>query len=219
MRHRERVVGGLRVARARRRRRTSGSRRPTRSGTGPRARAAGRGRCAAGRAPRTSSSTRRRRSSTRSPGSAPTRWRRPPQPRLGDRNLATGDSNEPSAATFSHTRPLAPSALARSVSLSSWLRPYSAAAPGTRIPLIAAAPANALNSVAANTSVSSTSSMPKRRSGLSTPKRSIASCHVIRSISGGRSPVTASAAASTASLIAAEHVVLGRRSSSRRRAA
>ena len=39
-------------------------------------------------------------------------------------------------------------------------------------------------------------------SGLSTPKRSIASCHVIRSIGGGRSPVTASAAASTASLMA-----------------
>ena len=86
-----------------------------------------------------------------------------------DRNLATGDSSDPSAATFSHTRPLAPSDLARSVSLSSWLRPYSPAAPGTRMPLIAAAPANALNSVAANTSVSSTSSMPKRRSGLSTP--------------------------------------------------
>ena len=65
-----------------------------------------------------------------------------------ERNLATGESNEPSSATFSHTRPLAPSDLARSVSLSSWLRPYSAAAPGTRMPLIAAAPANALNSVA-----------------------------------------------------------------------
>ena len=38
-----------------------------------------------------------------------------------------------------------------------------------RIALMAAAPAKALNSVAANTSVSSTSSMPKRRSGLSTP--------------------------------------------------
>ena len=34
---------------------------------------------------------------------------------------------------------------------------------------MAPADANALNSVAANTSVSSTSSMPKRRSGLSTP--------------------------------------------------
>ena len=59
--HRERVVAGLRAGPARRCRRTSGSRRPTRSGTGPRAPAAGRGRCAAGRAPRTSSSTRRRR--------------------------------------------------------------------------------------------------------------------------------------------------------------
>ena len=64
-------------------------------------------------------------------------------------------------------------------------------------------PANALNSVPANTSVSSTSSMPKRRSGLSTPKRSIASCHVIRSIGRAARPSTASAAASTASEIAA----------------
>ena len=78
--------------------------------------------------------------------------------------------------------------LARSVSLSSWLRPYSTAAPGTRMPLIASAPANALNSVAAKTSVSSTSSRPKRRSGLSTPKRFIASCHVIRSIGCGPLP-------------------------------
>ncbi len=50
------------------------------------------------------------------------------------------------------------------------------------MPLIDAAEANALNSVPAKASVSSTSSMPKRRSGLSTPKRSIASCQVIRSI-------------------------------------
>ena len=122
---------------------------------------------------------------------------------LGERNLATGDSNDPSAVALSHTRPLAPSDLARSVSLSSWLRPYSAAAPLTLMPLIDAAEANALNSVPAKASVSSTSSIPKRRSGLSTPKRSIASCHVIRSIVGGRSPVAASAAASTASEIAA----------------
>ena len=71
------------------------------------------------------------------------------------------------------------------------------------MPLIAAAEAKALNSVPAKASVSSTSSMPKRRSGLSTPKRSIASCQVIRSMVGGRSPVAASAPASTASEIAA----------------
>ena len=50
--------------------------------------------------------------------------------------------------------------------------------------------------------------MPNRRSGLSTPKRFIASCHVMRSIVDGRSPVTASAASSTASLMNSEHVVL-----------
>ena len=123
--------------------------------------------------------------------------------------MATGDSNDPSAATFSHTRPLAPSDLARSVSLSSWLRPYSPAAPGTRMPLIAAAPANALNSVAPNTSVSSTSSRPKRRSGLSTPKRSIASCHVMRSISGGRSPVDGLGGGEHGVADRGQHVVLG----------
>ena len=41
--------------------------------------------------------------------------------------------------------------------------------------------------------------MPKRRSGLSVPKRSSASAQVMRSIGGGRSPVAASAASSTAS--------------------
>ena len=45
---------------------------------------------------------------------------------------------------------------------------------------MASAEAKALNSVAANTAVSSTSSNPKRRSGLSVPNRSMASCQVIR---------------------------------------
>ena len=53
----------------------------------------------------------------------------------------------------------------------------------------------ALNSVAAKTSVSSTSSRPKRTSGLSEPNRSCASCHVMRGdLGAARSPVTASAA-------------------------
>ena len=81
----------------------------------------------------------------------------------------TGPSSEPSSATFIQTRPLAPSCLARAVSASRRLRPSSSAIAGTRMPLIDSAPAKALNSVAANSFVSSTSSMPKRRSGLSTP--------------------------------------------------
>ena len=119
-----------------------------------------------------------------------------------DRNFATGDSTAPPACTFIHTRPLAPIFFARSVSASSLLRPYAAAsgyvAASTRIPLMDCAPEKALNSVEANSCVSSTNSIPNRRSGLSTPKRSIASRHVMRSIVGGFSPVTASAAAVTA---------------------
>ncbi len=64
----------------------------------------------------------------------------------------------------------------------------------------------ALNSVAAKTDVSSTSSMPKRVSGLSEPKRSRASCQVMAGNTvvpsaepAGRSPVAASVAAATAS--------------------
>ena len=60
-------------------------------------------------------------------------------------------------------------------------------------------PRNALNSVAANTSVSSTSSMPKRMSGLSEPKRSMASCQVICGISPTSAPATAPAQARIAS--------------------
>ncbi len=58
----ERMVGWLRGARCPdRHRRTSGSRRPTDSGTDPPTPAGGRGRCAAARAPRTRRPTRRRR--------------------------------------------------------------------------------------------------------------------------------------------------------------
>ncbi len=118
-----------------------------------------------------------------------------------ERNLATGDSSS-APFTLIHTSPLAPSFFALSVSASSLLRPDAAASgysdARTQMPLIDPAPAKALNSVPAKTCVSSVSSRPKRRSGLSTPYRSIASRHVMRSISGGRSPVTASAAATTA---------------------
>ena len=58
---------------------------------------------------------------------------------------------------------------------------------------------NALTSVPAKSSERSTSSMPKRRSGLSDPYRSTASAQVIRGTGPGRSPVTASAASRTAS--------------------
>ena len=50
--------------------------------------------------------------------------------------------------------------------------------------------------------------MPKRMSGLSEPYRSMASCQVMRSISPGRSPVTASVASATTSDTNAEHLLL-----------
>ena len=93
-----------------------------------------------------------------------------------ERNLATGEFTvvEPSSAasTRIHTRPLAPQRLARSVRSSSRLRVVSPRRRRGRMPLMHDA-LNALNSVSANTSVSSTSSMPKRTSGLSEPKRSM----------------------------------------------
>ena len=129
---RERVVAGLRAPAARRRRRrTSGSRRPTRSGTGPRAH----GRPAEVVAQLAEHLARRRPLVGDDRARGRRRLRREP---LGDRprpRSATGTWRPASRtsrrrSTFSHTRPLAPSALARSVSLSSWLRPYSPAAPG-----------------------------------------------------------------------------------------
>ena len=105
------------------------------------------------------------------------------------KNLATGESKARSSPTLIQTKPFAPICFARSVKASNLLRPDAAAsgyvAASTRRPLIDFAVANALNSVAANTSVSSMSSIPKRKSGLSLPKRFIASCHVICSIGGG----------------------------------
>ena len=74
------------------------------------------------------------------------------------------------------------------------------------MPLTASA-CKARNSVAPNTSPSSTSSRPNRTSGLSEPNRDIASCHVIVAGAAARVPVTASAASSTASPITRHHVV------------
>ena len=51
--------------------------------------------------------------------------------------------------------------------------------------------------------------MPKRRSGLSTPKRSMASCQVMRSMADGRSPTAASVASTTASVTASWTSSLG----------
>ena len=118
------------------------------------------------------------------------------------RNFATGESIAPSAPIFIHTSPFAPIFFARSVRPSNLFRPNAAASgyvfASTQMPLMQAAPANALNSVPAKRGVNSMSSIANRRSGLSIPKRFIASCHVMRSISGGASPVTAMAAATTA---------------------
>jgi hypothetical protein len=61
------------------------------------------------------------------------------------------------------------------------------------------AEAKARNDVLAKASVSSTSSDPKRTSGLSDPYRSMASSHVISGTAPGREPCTASWASSTAS--------------------
>ena len=93
-----------------------------------------------------------------------------------ERNFATGDSSA-SPSIFSHTSPPPPAALAWSVSRSSCARPIEAS-PGTRMPLTHGA-WKARNPVPATASVSSTSSMPKRTSGLSEPNRSCASRHVI----------------------------------------
>ena len=110
------------------------------------------------------------------------------------RNLATGELR-PSSVTFIHTRPFAPHDRHWSVISSSRLRDVSAP-PGTRMPFTHGA-WNARNSVAANTSVNSTSSILNRMSGLSVPNRSMASSHDIRGISPRRSPVIASAADAT----------------------
>ncbi len=165
--HGERVVrrapgGRRRPARTR----TAGSRRPTGTAARPRSPAGGRARGAAARARgrwwSSSSATSSRRSPVRG-----ARWRppgRPARPRTGTWRPAR--SSPPPSSTCIQTRPLAPQRLARSVRSSSCLRVRSAAArrPGCPSPLGAL---KALNPVSANTSVSSTSSIPKRRSGLS----------------------------------------------------
>ncbi len=84
-----------------------------------------------------------------------------------ERNLSTGQSRPPPSVTRIHTRPAAPSCLARSTSLSTWARDIPPS-PGSRIALTRSA-WKARNSVAAYTSLRSTSSRPKRVSGLSEP--------------------------------------------------
>ena len=144
--------------------------------------------------------------SMRSPGTAAKRSHNAALS-VAEMNFATGDSNVFPSATRSHTKPFAPTCLARSVSASSLPLPDAACsgyvAASTRMPLMDAAVANALNSVAAKISVSSCNSSPKRRSGLSTPNLFMASCQVICSMGGTGIPVAASAAAVTAFPIAA----------------
>ena len=127
------------------------------------------------------------------------RARRPARAaRLSVRNFATGDSSAPSLA-----RPASTPARPRRAA---WpgrraCRPGArdiAPSPGTRMPFTHAA-WNARNSVAANTSLRSTSSSPKRTSGLS---RAVALHRLVPrhpvDRRRGASPVTASAASSTA---------------------
>ncbi len=113
------------------------------------------------------------------------------------------------SCTRIHTSPAAPSWRALSTSESSRLRGRVARSERHGSPARPPRRLKALNSVPATASVKSTSSIAKRRSGLSVPKRSRASFQVIVTISGGRSPVTAVVASITASLTKAVDVGLG----------
>ena len=139
---------------------------------------------------------------TRSPGSAFVRSSRRTAS-SSDRWRASGPSSPgpgpapPLSTTRNQASPAAPAFLACAVSSSSLERGRTA--PSCTTIAFVAGDEKALTSVRSKTGVRSTSSMPKRRSGLSVPKRSSASAHVMRSIGGGRSPVAASAASSTTS--------------------
>ena len=83
------------------------------------------------------------------------------------------------SSTTAHTRPLAPSSRASSISSSPTLRLTPAPAPGTTSPRTtppaAMAPSKTPKPEAPARSVQSRISMPKRMSGRSVPKRRIAS--------------------------------------------
>ena len=87
------------------------------------------------------------------------------------KNFTMGDFHSP-PSTLMKARPFAPKLLAYSVIVSIWpcvapARPLALSAFTT--PPLATAPLNTLNVLARNSSVKSTSSMPKRVSGLSMP--------------------------------------------------
>ena len=118
-----------------------------------------------------------------------------------DRNLATPASRaEPPASavtTLIQARPLAPQRWQVATSSSMRLRGSVSAPPVRQIPLTHGA-WNTRAWVPAKIGVSSASSMPKRMSGLSEPKRSMASCQVMRSNSPGSCPATSMVASATA---------------------
>ena len=168
VRHRERMVHGDDAARlVVEPPRTAGSRRPTRSAA-PRRSADGPGRAEAGRAPTAPSAGRPRRAATGRRAARPARRRgRAARPPTGTSRSATRARRRVAHAHPHETRraerlgALGQRVEAATAPRSPW--------PGTRMPFTASAPANALKSVAPKTSPRSTSSMPKRTSGLSTP--------------------------------------------------
>src|SRR5918995_1092695 len=107
---------------------------------------------------------------TRSPGPAPVAFRTP-STSSGDRCFSAGD-RIPSSSTAIHTRPAAPRDLATCTRSSTSLRD-SSAPPGAEKALMSppesSTDVNARNPVPANTSPTSASSIPYRRSGLSEP--------------------------------------------------
>ena len=118
-----------------------------------------------------------------------------------DRNLATPPSRaEPPSSvgtTLIQARPLAPHRWQVATSSSTRLRGRVSAPPVRQIPFTQGA-WNTRAWVSAKIGVNSASSMPKRVSGLSDPKRSMASCQVMRSNVPGSCPVTSTVASATA---------------------
>ena len=116
-----------------------------------------------------------------SPGPAPRAWITLAAS-SGERNLATPPSRAeppPSAATTRiQAKPLAPQRWQVATNSSTRLRGSASAPPVRQIPFTHGA-WNTRALVPAKIGVSSASSMPKRVSGLSEPKRSMASCQVM----------------------------------------
>ena len=97
-------------------------------------------------------------------------------------NFAKEDLIVPSSCIATYARPFAPKSFAKSTSLSIFLRgiaPWPLALIPRTLPPFSNAFLNTTNSQSFTTSDTSVNSIPNRISGLSEPKRSIASCHVI----------------------------------------